>query len=175
MGEECQRGWGLRGIAHRPRAHAYACPGWRQQQPSSATLTPPHTPAPASPTMQLLLAKKGSLGKVWLAAHWEKKLNKQTILQTDIKSTVGACSGEAAAAHPRRLPRTPLPVARAWPRLMHRRGPPPPSPSTSILSPFLSLLRASQEASHTPISTRVGPPAAGLVAHLRQEGCVPCG
>ena len=39
---------------------------------------------------QLLLAKKGALGKVWLAAHWEKKLNKQTILQTDIKATVGA-------------------------------------------------------------------------------------
>ena len=38
---------------------------------------------------QLLLAKKGPLGKVWLAAHWEKKLNKQTILQTDIKATVG--------------------------------------------------------------------------------------
>lgn len=37
-----------------------------------------------------LLARKGSLGKVWLAAHWDKKLNKQTILQTDIKATVGA-------------------------------------------------------------------------------------
>ena len=38
---------------------------------------------------QLLLAKKGPLSKVWLAAHWEKKLNKQTILTTDIKATVG--------------------------------------------------------------------------------------
>lgn len=40
-----------------------------------------------------LLARKGSLGKVWLAAHWDKKLNKQTILQTDIKATVGECAG----------------------------------------------------------------------------------
>ena len=46
---------------------------------------------------QLLLAKKGPLGKVWLAAHWEKKLNKQTILQTDIKATVGEFSLEKAA------------------------------------------------------------------------------
>jgi hypothetical protein len=67
---------------------------------------------------QLLLAKKGPLGKVWLAAHWEKKLNKQAILQTDIKATVGAwrvgikdavwtCNGRGglpgARAPPRRL------------------------------------------------------------------------
>ena len=41
---------------------------------------------------QLLLAKKGPLSKVWLAAHWEKKLNKAAILSTDIKATVGASS-----------------------------------------------------------------------------------
>ena len=36
-----------------------------------------------------ILAKKGALAKVWLAAHWEKKLSKAQFLQTNIQSTVG--------------------------------------------------------------------------------------
>ena len=40
--------------------------------------------------MQLLLAKKGPLAKVWMAAHWDKKLTKQAIVQTDIRSSAGA-------------------------------------------------------------------------------------
>jgi cohesin complex subunit SCC1 len=40
---------------------------------------------------QLILAKKGVLGKVWLAAHWDKKLNRQAIFQTDVTKSVGAC------------------------------------------------------------------------------------
>lgn len=39
---------------------------------------------------QYLLAKKGPLGKIWLAAHQEKKLSKQQIYATDIKQVVGA-------------------------------------------------------------------------------------
>lgn len=42
--------------------------------------------------VQLLLAKKGPLAKVWMAAHWDKKLTKQAIVQTDIRSSAGACS-----------------------------------------------------------------------------------
>lgn len=38
---------------------------------------------------QLVLAKKGLLGKVWLAAHWEKKLTRPQIFQTDISLTAG--------------------------------------------------------------------------------------
>lgn len=37
---------------------------------------------------QLVLAKKGPLGRIWLAAHWDKKLNKQQIFQADIQSSV---------------------------------------------------------------------------------------
>ncbi|TDH65952.1 uncharacterized protein CCR75_002645 [Bremia lactucae] len=37
---------------------------------------------------QIILAKKGPLGKIWLAAHWDKKLNKQQIFTADIRSSV---------------------------------------------------------------------------------------
>ncbi|KAL4150613.1 hypothetical protein PRNP1_010015 [Phytophthora ramorum] len=37
---------------------------------------------------QIILAKKGPLGKIWLAAHWDKKLNKQQIFTADIHSSV---------------------------------------------------------------------------------------
>jgi cohesin complex subunit SCC1 len=37
---------------------------------------------------QIILAKKGPLGKVWLAAHWDKKLGKQQIFSTDIAVSV---------------------------------------------------------------------------------------
>ena len=37
---------------------------------------------------QLVLAKKGPLGKIWLAAHMEKKVPKVQIMQTDIPRTV---------------------------------------------------------------------------------------
>jgi hypothetical protein len=38
---------------------------------------------------QLILAKKGVLGKIWLAAHWDKKLNRQLIFQTDVTQSAG--------------------------------------------------------------------------------------
>lgn len=37
---------------------------------------------------QLILAKKGPLGKIWLAAHLDKKLTKQQIFSTDITDSV---------------------------------------------------------------------------------------
>jgi cohesin complex subunit SCC1 len=38
---------------------------------------------------QIILAKKGPLGKVWLAAHWgDKKLGRPQIFSTDIASSV---------------------------------------------------------------------------------------
>lgn len=39
---------------------------------------------------QIVLAKKGPLGKIWLAAHWDKKLNKQQIFSADIQSSVAS-------------------------------------------------------------------------------------
>ena len=36
-----------------------------------------------------ILAKKGPLAKVWLAAHWERKLSKTQFLQANIQSSVG--------------------------------------------------------------------------------------
>ncbi|EDO38394.1 predicted protein [Nematostella vectensis] len=35
-----------------------------------------------------ILAKKGPMARVWLAAHWEKKLSKSVVFETDIKSSV---------------------------------------------------------------------------------------
>ena len=35
-----------------------------------------------------VLGKKGPLAKVWLAAHWDKKLTKAHVFETDVGSTV---------------------------------------------------------------------------------------
>lgn len=37
---------------------------------------------------QVILARKGPLGKIWLAAHWDKKLTKQNIFSCDITESV---------------------------------------------------------------------------------------
>ena len=47
---------------------------------------------------QFILAKKGPLGKIWLAAHLDKKLTKNQIFQTDIKASVGECALARAGA-----------------------------------------------------------------------------
>lgn len=35
-----------------------------------------------------ILTKKGPLANVWLAAHWDKKLSKAQIVQTNINESV---------------------------------------------------------------------------------------
>ena len=40
---------------------------------------------------QLILGKKGTLGKVWLAVHSEKKLNRNIIFSTDLTKSAGTC------------------------------------------------------------------------------------
>ena len=35
-----------------------------------------------------VISKKGPLAKVWLAAHWDKKLTKAHIFETDLGQTV---------------------------------------------------------------------------------------
>ena len=45
-------------------------------------------PCPRAILLQLVLAKKGALGKIWLAAHMEKKVPKLQIVQTNIPDSV---------------------------------------------------------------------------------------
>ena len=68
---------------------------------------------------QFILAKKGPLGKIWLAAHLDKKLTKNQIFQTDIKASVGA--------HPRRRsgPARSVPVLTPRFRAQNRSWRPP--------------------------------------------------
>jgi cohesin complex subunit SCC1 len=40
-----------------------------------------------------ILSRRGPLGKVWLAAHMERKLSKTQTLQTDIEQSVDAIMG----------------------------------------------------------------------------------
>lgn len=37
---------------------------------------------------QFVLSKKGPLAKIWLAAHWEKKLSKAQVFETDVNEAV---------------------------------------------------------------------------------------
>ena len=54
--------------------------------------TPTYSPPDSSKMFysQLLLSKKGPLARIWLAAHWDRKLTKATIVQTDIDAAAGA-------------------------------------------------------------------------------------
>jgi hypothetical protein len=40
---------------------------------------------------QFILAKKGPLGTIWIAAHLERKLRKNQVTDTDIGVSVGGC------------------------------------------------------------------------------------
>lgn len=40
---------------------------------------------------QLILAKKGPLGTIWIAAHLERKLRKNQVTETNISVSVGTC------------------------------------------------------------------------------------
>ncbi|CDU22812.1 related to Double-strand-break repair protein rad21 [Sporisorium scitamineum] len=42
----------------------------------------------------VILAKRGPLARVWLAAHWERKLSKAQFLQTSIERSVSAIMGQ---------------------------------------------------------------------------------
>lgn len=45
---------------------------------------------------QVILARKGPLGKIWLAAHFDKKLTKTQIFSTDITDSVESVLNPAA-------------------------------------------------------------------------------
>jgi cohesin complex subunit SCC1 len=38
---------------------------------------------------QFVLSKRGALAKVWLAAHWDTKLNRAQILEVDVQESIG--------------------------------------------------------------------------------------
>lgn len=40
---------------------------------------------------EAILSRRGPLARVWLAAHYERKINKSQTLQTDIVESVGMC------------------------------------------------------------------------------------
>ena len=48
--------------------------------------------------VQEVLSKKGPLGKVWLAAHMERKLTKAQIIQTNIQSSARALKPRSLAS-----------------------------------------------------------------------------
>ncbi|KAF9359081.1 sister chromatid cohesion protein 1 [Mortierella sp. AD094] len=52
---------------------------------------------------EAILSKKGPLAKVWLAAHWERKLTKNQFLQTNLHSSVDAIMGTDQAPMALRL------------------------------------------------------------------------
>ncbi|KAG0200452.1 sister chromatid cohesion protein 1 [Mortierella sp. GBA30] len=52
---------------------------------------------------EAILSKKGPLAKVWLAAHWERKLSKNQFLQTNLHSSVDAIMGTDQAPMALRL------------------------------------------------------------------------
>ncbi|KAF8514231.1 Rec8 like protein-domain-containing protein [Hysterangium stoloniferum] len=43
---------------------------------------------------EAILSRRGPLAKVWLAAHWERKLSKTQTLQTDISQSVASIMGQ---------------------------------------------------------------------------------
>jgi hypothetical protein len=67
--------------------------------------TPYHQPAKATTMFysESLLSKTGPLARVWLSANLERKLSKTHILQSDIKSSVGAIVDQGQAPMALRL------------------------------------------------------------------------
>lgn len=99
--------------AHRPRPASQRPPPEHQHleaklQSSIISLlgcTAYHWPA-KRPTMfysESLLSKTGPLARVWLSANLERKLSKTHILQSDIKSSVGAIVDQGQAPMALRL------------------------------------------------------------------------
>ncbi len=46
-----------------------------------------------------VLTRKGPLANIWLAAHWDRKLTKAQIVQTNIQSSVGKSFGTGVTAY----------------------------------------------------------------------------
>jgi hypothetical protein len=51
----------------------------------------------------VILSKRGALGNIWLAAHWERRLSKAQLLRTSVEKGVGEsrrAGCEGARCHP---------------------------------------------------------------------------
>ena len=114
-----------------------------------------------------ILAKKASpLSKIWLAAHWSKKLTKQNIFDTDIEEAVGEHKGLPRNVTPYRAPPLLLPPAVAHLLSVPTPHAPPPILTfsflpTSSLQPRLAdaiitpTLDGKQGGKHVPLALRV--------------------
>ena len=52
---------------------------------------------------QYILAKRGPLGTIWIAAHLDRRLRKQQITETDVAIAVRACPTSSFLLHSRIL------------------------------------------------------------------------
>jgi cohesin complex subunit SCC1 len=50
---------------------------------------------------QYILAKRGPLGTIWIAAHLDRRLRKQQITETDVAIAVRACPTSSFLLHSR--------------------------------------------------------------------------
>ena len=67
---------------------------------------------------QYILAKRGPLGTIWIAAHLDRRLRKQQITETDVAQAVRECPDPASRPVPwdaRKMPRVPILARRARP------------------------------------------------------------
>ena len=66
---------------------------------------------------QYILAKRGPLGTIWIAAHLDRRLRKQQITETDVAQAVRECPDPASRPVPwdARPPRVPILARRARP------------------------------------------------------------
>ena len=77
---------------------------------------------------QYILAKRGPLGTIWIAAHLDRRLRKQQITETDVAIAVRACP-TSSPERPPRARRFLLPRGRARPR---GRSSPTPFPRQAL-------------------------------------------
>ena len=68
---------------------------------------------------QVILARKGPLGKIWLVAHFDKKLTKNQIFSTDISDSVQSVLNPAAPLALRVSGHLMLGIVRIYSRKVH--------------------------------------------------------
>ena len=108
---------------------------------------------------QIILAKKGPLGKIWLAAHWDKKLTKVTrsgafwrvVLQGRTLETTGSCE---------------FPVALGAKELRYLIF----CPGSNFPDRHLQVGGLDREPIGAPRPPRLGPPPSRRRAHLLAQG-----
>ena len=83
---------------------------------------------------QYILAKRGPLGTIWIAAHLDRRLRKQQITETDVAQAVRECPDPASRPVPADARKFHAPPSFARPRAQRTRE--TASRSTDLLEPF---------------------------------------